>query len=69
MNHAIKINRAREKSTVPASVMASVSSAQLAELLDAIHSHSEESKSIAERDAIDEGAIWDERRGVMREIQ
>ena len=78
----IKINRARKLSkignnygsfdamlaAVPAGVIAALSSAQLATLIDANWSLAQASKGIAERDACAEGAIWDARRGTLREI-
>lgn len=78
----IKINRARKLSkigathgsfaamlaTVPAGVIAALSSAQLASLIDANWSLAQASKRIAERDACAEGAIWDGQRSNLREI-
>ena len=78
----IKINRAMARARVgrypgsaramldliPATVAAALTSAQIAELLDAMWTASGASKALALADALDEGAIWDARRQCLREI-
>lgn len=53
---------------IPAEVVAALTSRQLAALLDAMWQTACASKALANREAIAEGAIWDARRGQMREI-
>lgn len=78
----IKIKRARAAATigrypasfdamlarVPADVVAALTSAQLAQMLDALADACDASKALAARDACDEGAIWDARANRLREI-
>lgn len=73
--HTIKINRALSTSTigttpgaasdmlnaVPESIIAALPSRLLAELLDAQWALACRSKELANREAIDEGAMWDAR--------
>lgn len=73
--HSIKIKRALKLSTIgscsgsaiamldaiPQSVVAALTSAQLADLIDANWRLAGASKAIAERDAVAEGAVWDAR--------
>lgn len=79
---ALKIKRARELSTIgdnptsfaamanaiPADVIAALPARLIAQLVDANWQLAGTSKAIAARDAISEGAVWDERRGAFREI-
>ena len=81
MNH-IKIEKARKKSSigsgpmtwrahldaVPPSVIARLTSSELAELLDAMRRLTEATKAFHEREIVDEGAIWDARQRRLREI-
>lgn len=53
---------------IPDSVIAALSSSQLAEMLDAAWRLSCTAKAIAEREAIANGGVWDERRQAFREI-
>lgn len=76
----IKINRAFAKSSIgaypssreamldyiPAGVIAALTSAQLADMLDAMWRACQDAKRIAAQDAVADGAIWDGQR--MREI-
>lgn len=71
-NHSIKINRAIEKSKIgnhpnsaaamlghiPSTAIAALTSAQLAEMLDAMWDACQEAKKIAEKEAIENGAIY-----------
>jgi hypothetical protein len=79
---SIKINRALKASRVgrfpgsadamleriPASVVAHLTGAALAEMADAMWDACQESKIIAASDACNEGAVWDVRRGRLREL-
>lgn len=81
-DHSIKINRALRQSSIganpasasamlagiPASIIQTATSRQLADLLDASWSLTQESKAIAARSWIDEGAIWDARQQRLRDI-
>jgi hypothetical protein len=81
-NHQIKVNRALRQSkigkhpasasamlrAVPNSVVAKVSSRELAEMLDAMWSLAEKSKAIANSEAISEGAVWDSQKQEFREL-
>jgi hypothetical protein len=80
--HTIKINRALRASAIggcpasaaamlaaiPQSVLATASSRQIAELIDANWSLAQEAKALAERASIDQGAIWDARQQRLRDI-
>jgi len=81
-DHSTKINRARKASVigdcpgsfaamvdlVPASARATLTGRQIGELADAMWRACQQSKAIAAREAIDEGAVWDARSGRLREI-
>lgn len=81
MNH-IKIEKARRKSSigsgpmtwkvhldaVPASVIARLTSSELAELVDSMRRLTEATKAFHEREIIGEDAIWDARQQRLREI-
>ena len=72
-NHSIKINRAQAQSKwgnnaetfsamlghIPASAVEKLTSAELAELVDAMMVCAQASKAIAEREAIENGFVWD----------
>lgn len=78
--HPIKVNRALRLSTigrypasvsamldaVPAEVVSALSARRLAAMLDAMWEACQESKRLALREAVAEGAIWDGER--LREI-
>ncbi len=78
----IKLNRARSLSligghprtfdafveSIPASVVGTLSAAQLAALLDAMHQFSQKSKQLAEQEALSNGGIWDDSSGTFREL-
>ena len=78
----IKIAKARKKSSigsgpmtwrvhleaVPRSVVARLTSTELAELIDAMRSLTQATKAFHEREIVDEGAIWDARQQRLREI-
>ncbi|RWR28867.1 hypothetical protein D2T31_12200 [Sinirhodobacter populi] len=80
LSNQIKVNRAIKMSeigahaesaaamllAIPESVVEALPARLIAQLLDANWTLAQQSKAIAERDAISEGAIWDGRR--MREI-
>lgn len=80
--HQIKIERARKLSStgaypatfdamlghVSAEIVSSVTSRQLARIIDDLFVASQAAKAIAEADAITEGAIWDARQQRLREI-
>jgi hypothetical protein len=80
---SIKITRAIRKShiadcpssvmamvdVVPMSVVGALSSAQLADLIDGLWRVCQTSKSIAEREAIDAGAVWCSRRNRFLELR
>ncbi|SFP86298.1 hypothetical protein [Tranquillimonas alkanivorans] len=82
-NHQIKVSRALKQAKVgafpqsasamlqaiPASARDTLTSAQLAELLDAMWSVAETSKSRAAREVVDEGGVWDARGQSFRELQ
>ncbi|MCK5930993.1 MAG: hypothetical protein KAG89_02390 [Fulvimarina manganoxydans] len=82
MKHTIKIRRAISMSSIgslvetrsamleaiPASVLATASSRQIADLLDANWALAQRSKASAAEAACDEGAIWDANRQRLREI-
>lgn len=53
---------------IPTTVAATLTSAQLAIMLDAMWTACRRSKAIALADALDEGAIWDTRHQCLREI-
>lgn len=79
---SIKFNRARSLSwigntprtfdafveSVPATVISTLSAAQLAALVDAMHAVSVKSKHLAEREAISNGGIWDDSKGAFRQL-
>ncbi|MCG8506186.1 MAG: hypothetical protein MI755_16400 [Sphingomonadales bacterium] len=79
----IKINRAAQHSEtgrypetframlghVPADLIARVTGRDLAMIIDALARCATRSKAIAERDACDEGVIWDARKRTLREIR
>lgn len=79
---SIKINRSRSLSwvgttprtfdafveSIPASVVGTLSAAQLAALIDAMHQVSERSKQLAEREAISNGGVWDEDKSAFRPL-
>jgi queuine/archaeosine tRNA-ribosyltransferase len=81
-DHQIKINRATRLADVgrypstcsammrhlPAELFKRATAAEIAMAMHALWAACRESKSIAIRDAIDEGAIWDARQQRMREI-
>lgn len=81
-SHQIKINRALRQSrvganpssakamlkAVPDSVVAKVSSNELAELLDAMWRLSQKSKAIAESEVVSEGGVWDDTKQAFREL-
>ncbi len=81
-DHSIKVNRALKLSKIgdcpqsasamldalPASAISALTGAQIAEMLDAMWDMAQRSKAIAEREAVAEGAIWDARKGILREI-
>lgn len=56
-------------SVIPAGVIASLLSRELANLLDALWDACQESKAIANRNSIAEVVIWDESRQTLRAIQ
>lgn len=78
----IKINRALKLSHVfrfpgsagamldriPEDVIEALSGARLAQLLDAMWDACQEAKGLAARDACSEGAVWDARRGKLRDL-
>lgn len=78
----IKINRARKLSAigdvpgsfyamverVPAAVTAAITSRQLADMVDAMWAACQEAKALAEKEAIDQGAVWDARSQRLRGI-
>lgn len=80
--HTIKIKRALKLSTIgschgsahamlaaiPQSVVTSLTSKQLAELIDANWRLAVASKVIAERDIVNEGAVWDARSQRLIEL-
>lgn len=80
--HALKINRAQKMAetgpyretfaamldAVPNMLIDVLSSARLAELIDAMAALATESKAIAARDICAEGAVWDSRQGRTREV-
>ncbi|QIG79976.1 hypothetical protein [Stakelama tenebrarum] len=80
--HPIKINRALNAAAIgscpgsasdmlaaiPDSVVAALPGRLLAELLDANWQLAQRSKSLAAREALDEGAVWDDRRERMIEL-
>lgn len=79
----IKINRARHLSTtgrypasfdamlaaIPAPVVTGLTAKALAALIDAQWIACQDAKAIAEREAIDAGAVWDARRQTMCTIE
>ena len=79
---SIKIDRARRLSgagaypatcaaalaNVPASIVAALPARMLAELIDAMSAAHQSGKALALREACDEGAVWDARDGLLREI-
>lgn len=79
---ALKIKRARQLSTIgdchetfaamanaiPSDVVAALSSRRIAQIIDANWRLAGASKAAAEREAISNGAVWDERAQRMREI-
>lgn len=60
--------RAVPDSAVPDSVVARVSSRELAELIDAMWTLSQNSKSIAEAEAVSDGRVWDSKKQEFREL-
>lgn len=82
MSHTIKIARAKTLAgigpyhrsfeamlaAVPASVVAKLSSRQLAELIDANWCLAQSAKALAEREAIDNGFVWDARTSQARDL-
>lgn len=78
----IKINRARSLSSIgntprtfdafvesiPATVVGTLSAAQLAALLDAMYQFGQKSKQLAEQEALSNGGIWDHSSGTFRAI-
>ncbi|MFN7002195.1 MAG: hypothetical protein ACK4NW_02050 [Roseinatronobacter sp.] len=81
-SNSIKVNRAVAMSqigshpasaqamlaAIPRDVIDALPSRLVAALLDANWQLAQQSKAIAEADAVQEGAIWDARRGQLREI-
>lgn len=81
-NHSIKISRALAQSgvgrypgsahamlaAVPESIVAALTSRQIADMLDAMWSACQTAKADANREAVDEGAVWDARRQTLREL-
>ena len=81
--HTIKIKRALRLSTIgschysamamldaiPETVVAALTSAQIAELIDANWRLAQASKAIAEREIVAEGAVWDARTERMIELR
>lgn len=79
----IKISRAYNKADVgkhpasrdammmhlPTALVATMTSAQLAGVLDALWSCAQQSKSIAEREIVSEGAVWDAKSQRLIELQ
>jgi hypothetical protein len=53
---------------IPHDVLAALTGAQIASLMDAMWDACQEAKHIACQDAVAEGAIWDSRRRALREI-
>lgn len=53
---------------VPADIRAALTGAQIGRMIDALAAACDQSKAIANRDACDEGAIWDAQRSTLREI-
>lgn len=82
MRHTIKIDRATRQAKIgstprstaamlawiPRSVLSALTSAQLAELIDAMYGACQEAKGIAEQAAVDQGCVWDARRQQMRDL-
>jgi hypothetical protein len=79
---SIKTNRALSASSVGAypqtaramlghlgdDLVASLTSAQLAAVLDALHAASSAAKAAAARDVEDQGCVWSDCRGMMLEV-
>lgn len=53
---------------MPASALDALTGAQLAEMIDAMWAVAGASKALAESAAIENGFIWDARRGVSKDI-
>ncbi|PTV70241.1 hypothetical protein [Agrobacterium pusense] len=53
---------------IPGTVVDSLTAAQLAALIDAMHQFSEKSKLLAEREALSNGGIWDEGKNAFRQL-
>lgn len=53
---------------VPDSALDALTAAQLAELLDAMWSLAQDSKALADREAIQDGGVWDSKRQMRREF-
>lgn len=82
IDHTRKVNRALRLSAIgahpasasamlsaiPADVIDALPARLIAQMLDANWRLASTSKAIAARDAITEGGVWDEVRGVMREF-
>ena len=79
-DHTIKINRSRHLAphvpsaqreiddSVSPMLVEQLTAAQLAEVRRCLHTHWTKARSFEERQAIDEGAVWDNRRERFREF-
>ena len=53
---------------LPDSVIKSLTSTQLAEMIDALWTCAGDAKAIAAREAIEAGCVWDAKRGTSRDL-
>lgn len=81
MNHSIKINRSRKisrfvptaskeiESSIPESLVESLSARQLAEVRLALNDHWHKAVSHTEKEIVGEGCVWSEKHKKLLEIE